>query len=128
MDCSSAHIIEASRLATSLAALRERPRPLAGALRSAANHGLHGRPTLPLRLIDVSLSPRGRQTGDDSRNHVTSAPAGLEQQQKSLRLAQLTARSVLDLDLRQAQRSGAQPPAPPCVLVEIGWCAEGRQV
>ena len=27
MDCSSAHIIEASRLATSLAALRERPRP-----------------------------------------------------------------------------------------------------
>ena len=55
MDCSSAHIIEASRLATSLAALRERPRPGLPELYEALQTTVCMGDSAPLRLIERQL-------------------------------------------------------------------------
>ena len=95
---------------------RAPPPRLAGALRSAANHGLHGRP----RAAAPHRAPadRGRQTGDDSRNRAhRPAPAGSgTAAEKPAPEARSRAE---DIGSRSApsQRSGAQPPpAPPAAV------------
>lgn len=102
MDCSSAHIIEASRLATSLAALRERPRPGLPELYEALQTTVCMGDPAPLRLIERQLI-----VGDKLGTIPETAPTvplqrDLEQQQKSLRLKPEAAQKILDLDLRQA--------------------------
>ena len=62
MDCSSAHIIEASRLATSLAALRERPAPVCRSFTEALQTEVSMGDPAPLRPHRASAY-RGRQTG-----------------------------------------------------------------
>ncbi|GAA5166327.1 DUF5682 family protein [Viridibacterium curvum] len=101
LDCSSAHIIEAVRLADALAALRERPQPgldeLSEALRTTVCMG----DDAPMQLIAQRLIV-GERLGSTPEN----APAvplqrDLAQQQKSLRLKPEATQKTLDLDLRQ---------------------------
>ncbi len=125
MDCSSAHIIEASRLATSLAALRERPRPGLPELYEALQTTVCMGDPAPLRLIERQLI-----VGDKLGTIPETAPTvplqrDLEQQQKSLRLKPEAARKVLDLDLRQANDLARSHLLHRLRLLEIGWATPG---
>ncbi|MFT4174912.1 MAG: DUF5682 family protein [Rhodocyclaceae bacterium] len=102
IDCSSAHLIEAVRLAESLAALRERPQAgldeLGEALRTVVCLG----DDAPMRLIERRLV-----IGERLGRIPAAAPAvplqrDIEHQQKSLRLKPEASQRSLDLDLRQA--------------------------
>lgn len=101
LDCSSAQIIDAMRLADSLAALRDKPQPgleeLFESLTTTVCMGDHNR----LQLIRKKLV-----VGDKLGQIPASVPSiplqrDLEQQQKSLRMKADAAQKVLDLDLRQ---------------------------
>ena len=125
MDCSSAHIIEASRLATSLAALRERPRPGLPELYEALQTTVCMGDPAPLRLIERRLI-----VGDKLGTIPETAPTvplqrDLEQQQKSLRLKPEAAQKILDLDLRQANDLARSHLLHRLRLLEIGWAAPG---
>ena len=125
MDCSSAHIIEASRLATSLAALRERPRPGLPELYEALQTTVCMGDPAPLRLIERQLI-----VGDKLGTIPETAPTvplqrDLEQQQKSLRLKPEAAQKILDLDLRQANDLARSHLLHRLRLLEIGWAAPG---
>ena len=125
MDCSSAHIIEASRLATSLAALRERPRPGLPELYEALQTTVCMGDSAPLRLIERQLI-----VGDKLGTIPETAPTvplqrDLEQQQKSLRRKPEAARKVLDLDLRQANDLARSHLLHRLRLLEIGWATPG---
>jgi hypothetical protein len=121
LDCSSAHIIEASRLADTLAALHERPQAgleeLFEALRSVVCMGEDA----PLRLIEQHLIV-GERLGSTPEN----APAvplarDLAAQQKSLRLKPEALRKTLDLDLRQANDLARSHLLHRLVLLDIDW-------
>lgn len=125
MDCSSAHIIEASRLATSLAALRERPRPGLPELYEALQTTVCMGDPAPLRLIERQLI-----VGDKLGTIPETAPTvplqrDLGQQQKSLRLKPEAAQKVLDLDLRQANDLARSHLLHRLRLLEIGWATPG---
>ena len=101
LDCSSAHLIEATRLADTLAALRGRPAPgledIADASRSVICNG----DDAPMRLIAEHLL-----VGDALGQVPASVPVvplqrDLEAQQKRLRLKPEALEKTLDLDLRK---------------------------
>lgn len=101
MDCSSAHVIEAARLAESLAAMRERTRPgleeLYEALRAIVCMG----EDTPLRFIEQRLIVGDRLGAVPEATPTVPLQRDLERQQKSLRLKPEASQKVLDLDLRQ---------------------------
>lgn len=101
LDCSSAHIIEAVRLADTLAALRERPQPgldeLAEALRTVVCMG----DSAPMQLIEDRLIVGERLGSTPDTAPAVPLQRDLAQQQKSLRLKPEAAQKILDLDLRQ---------------------------
>jgi hypothetical protein len=101
LDCSSAHIIEAVRLAESLAALRERPHAgldeLSEALRSVVCMG----DDAPMRLIERRLVVGERLGSTPEQAPAVPLQRDLAQQQKSLRLKIDASQKLLDLDLRQ---------------------------
>jgi hypothetical protein len=121
LDCSSAHIIEAVRLAEALAALRERPQPgldeLYEALRSIVCMGEEA----PMQLIRRQMI-----VGDRLGRTPETAPAvplqrDLAQQQKSLRLKAEATQKTLDLDLRQANDLARSHLLHRLKLLDIGW-------
>ncbi len=101
LDCSSAHLIEATRLADTLAALRQRPQPgLAEFDEAILTVICHGNPA-PMRLIHDTL-----RIGDvlgSVPEHVPTVPLqrDLEAEQKRLRLKPEALARTLDLDLRK---------------------------
>lgn len=121
LDCSSAHIIEAVRLAETLAALRERPRPgldeLDAALRTVVCMGDEA----PMQLIRRQMT-----VGDRLGSTPETAPAvpllrDLAQQQKSLRLKAEATQKTLDLDLRQGNDLARSHLLHRLRLLDIGW-------
>ncbi|SEK78575.1 hypothetical protein SAMN05216359_10373 [Roseateles sp. YR242] len=101
LDCSSAHLIEAARLADALAALRQRPAPGLEELHEATRTVMTMGDEAVLTFIRDELI-----IGD----RLGQVPAGvpkvplqrdLEQWQKTLRLKPEAAQKTLDLDLRQ---------------------------
>lgn len=101
LDCSSAHLIEAVRLADSLAALRERPAPGLPELHEATRTVLcFGDDTL-LRFIDDALVVGDRLGAVPSDVPTVPLQRDLERQQKSLRMKAEALDRTLDLDLRQ---------------------------
>jgi len=102
LDCSSAHLIEAVRLAETLAALRERPQPgleeLSEALRTVVCMG----DSAPMRLIEERLIVSERLGSTPEQAPAVPLQRDLAQQQKSLRLKPEATHKMLDLDLRQA--------------------------
>lgn len=101
LDCSSAHIIEATRLATSLAALRGQPTPGLEEINEAIVTVVCMGETAPLKLIDDELTV-GHVLGSVPAD-VPQVPLqrDIEQQQKSLRMKPETAAKLLALDLRK---------------------------
>lgn len=100
LDCSSAHVIEAARLADTLAALRERPAPGLDELTEAARSVMLAGEAAPLALIQRVLL-----VGDELGQVPPAVPAvplqrDLERLQKSLRLKPEALERTLDLDLR----------------------------
>jgi hypothetical protein len=101
LDCSSAHIIEATRLATCLASLRDQSQPRLGdldeAVRSVFCFGAEG----PLALIHRQLvvGTAFGQVPEDTP--AVPVQADLERLCKRLRLARETLAKTLEFDLRQ---------------------------
>lgn len=101
LDCSSAHIIEATRLAASLAALRGQPTPGLEEINEAIVTVVCMGETAPLKLIDDELTV-GHVLGSVPAD-VPQVPLqrDIEQQQKSLRMKPEAAAKLLALDLRK---------------------------
>lgn len=100
MDCSSAHLIEAARLADTLAAMRERPAPSLIELNEAALSVICNGNDAPMKLIERELMV-GHNIGTVPLN-VPTVPLqkDLHDQQRSLRLKAEALEKGIDLDLR----------------------------
>lgn len=101
LDCSSAHIIEATRLAESLAALRERPAAGLDELCEALQTTVCMGDAAPMRLIRDRLIVGDRLGSVPADVPAVPLQRDLEQQQKSLRMKPQAAQKTLDLDLRE---------------------------
>lgn len=101
LDCSSAHIIEATRLAESLAALRGHASPGLPELEEAIVTVICMGERAPLQLIERELSVGDRIGGVPADVPQVPLQRDIEQQQKSLRLKPEAAAKVLALDLRK---------------------------
>ena len=101
LDCSSAQIIEATRLAEGLAALRERPAPGLEELCEALQTTVCMGDAAPMRLIRDRLIVGDRLGSVPADVPAVPLQRDLEQQQKSLRLKPQAAQKTLDLDLRE---------------------------
>ncbi len=102
LDCSSAHIIEAARLADSLAAMRERAMPGVDELREACRTVLTMGDDAALQFIDDALMVGDRLGTVPADVPTVPLQRDVEAQQKRLRLKPEAAQRTLDLDLRQA--------------------------
>lgn len=100
LDCSSAHLIEAARLADTLAALRDRPAPGLDEINEATRSVICNGDDTPMRLIGDALLigevmgtvPAGVPTVPLQRD--------LEAEQKRLRMKAEALAKPIDLDLR----------------------------
>ncbi|PBI84338.1 hypothetical protein BKP43_53380 [Variovorax boronicumulans] len=101
LDCSSAHLIEATRLADTLAALRERPAPGLPELDEAVRSVICMGEQAPLTLIRERLTVGDRMGQVPADVPTVPLQRDLEQAQKSLRLKPEATAKTLDLDLRQ---------------------------
>jgi Family of unknown function (DUF5682) len=101
LDCSSAHLIEAARLADSLAALRERPAPGLDELHEATLAVLTLGDDTVLRFIDDELVVGDRLGTVPPDVPTVPLQRDLEAAQRSLRLKPEALQKTLDLDLRQ---------------------------
>ncbi|MFB9245370.1 hypothetical protein IV454_18110 [Massilia antarctica] len=101
LDASSASIIEAVRLADTLAAMRERPRPGLGELQEAVRAVFCYDSDTPLRLIHDALLINDRLGEVPPGVPTLPLPQDVQAQQKRLRLPVRADHSQLELDLRQ---------------------------
>lgn len=121
LDCSSAHLIEAARLADALAALRDRPAPGLDEIGEATRSVICSGDDTPMRLIADALLV-GEVMG--------TVPAGvptvplqrdLEAQQRRLRLKAEALAKPLDLDLRNETDLQRSHLLHRLLLLGIGW-------
>jgi hypothetical protein len=101
LDCSSAHVIEATRLADALAALRGRPAPGLAELDEAVRSVICMGETAPLQLIRRELTVSDRMGEVPPEVPAVPLQRDIEQTQKSLRLKPEALQKTLELDLRQ---------------------------
>lgn len=101
LDCSSAHLIEAARLADTLAALRQRPAPGLDELHEAARTVMTLGDDAVLGFIRDELVIGDRLGRVPSTVPMVPLQRDLEQLQKSLRMKPEATQKTLDLDLRQ---------------------------
>jgi hypothetical protein len=124
LDASSAHVIEATRLADTLAALRERPRPGLDELMEAVRAVFCYDSDAPLRLIQRALlvdEALGAVPDD-----VPAVPLAQDvaAQQKRLRMPVRADMTELDLDLRQGAHLEKSVLLHRLALLGVPW---GRQ-
>jgi hypothetical protein len=100
LDASSAHVIEAVRLAESLAALRNRPLPGLPELNEAIQAVLCFGSDLPMRLIHDKLIVGDRLGKVPPETPMVPLQQDLMRQQKRLRISPEVTEKTLDLDLR----------------------------
>ncbi|MDP5189320.1 DUF5682 family protein [Rheinheimera baltica] len=126
LDCSSAHIIEAVRLADALAALRERPQAgldeLSEALRTLVCMGNEA----PMQLIHRQLIVGEKLGAISPQAPAVPLQRDIEQQQKSLRLKPEATQKNLDLDLRQTNDLARSHLLHRLNLLDIRWGALNR--
>ncbi len=129
LDCSSAHIIEATRLAESLAALRGQASPGLPELEEAIVTVICMGERAPLALIERELSVGDRIGGVPADVPQVPLQRDIEQQQKSLRLKPEAAAKVLALDLRKDIDRERSQFLHRLRLLGIGWgsLAAGQQ-
>ncbi len=101
LDCSSAHLIEAARLADTLAALRGRPAPGLDELHEATRTVLTMGDEAVLRFVADALVVGDRFGHVPADVPTVPLQRDLEATQKSLRLKAEALQKTLDLDLRQ---------------------------
>ncbi|MEG2976762.1 MAG: DUF5682 family protein [Comamonas sp.] len=101
LDCSSAHIIEATRLAESLAALRGQPTPGLEEINESIVTVICMGENAPLQLIDDELTVGHVLGGVPADVPQVPLQRDMEQQQKSLRMKPEAASKLLALDLRK---------------------------
>jgi hypothetical protein len=124
LDASSAHVIEASRLADTLAALRERPRPGLDELMEAMRAVFCYDSDMPLQLIERALLvDEALGTVPDD---VPAVPLVQDvfAQQKRLRMTVRADATDLDLDLRQPAHLEKSVLLHRLALLGVNW---GRQ-
>ncbi|MEF9963487.1 MAG: DUF5682 family protein [Comamonas sp.] len=121
LDCSSAHIIEATRLAEGLAAMRGQPIPGLQEINEAIVTVVCMGETAPLNLIDDELTV-GHVLGTVPAD-VPQVPLqrDIEQQQKSLRMKPEAASKLLALDLRKETDLARSHFLHRLRLLGIGW-------
>jgi hypothetical protein len=123
LDCSSAHLIEASRLADALAALRERPAPGLAELNEATKSVICNGDDAPMRLIADAL-----MIGDALGSVPPAVPTvplqrDLEAQCRRLRLKPEALSRRIDLDLRNETDLARSRLLHRLNLIGIGWGA-----
>ena len=126
MDASSAHMIEVVRLAETLAAMRDLPRPGLREITEATQAVLCLGNPLPLRFVYDRLI-----TGEVMGAVPPEAPLpplarDLQQRQKRLRLSPEAAQKVLDLDLRNATDLARSKLLHCLNLLGVPWGAAAR--
>ncbi len=100
IDCSSAHVIEATRLATSLAAIRGRPLADLSDIADACRAVFCFDSDLAMRLISRKLLIGQRLGEVPEDTPLVPLQQDLQRQQKQLRLKPEALEKTLDLDLR----------------------------
>jgi hypothetical protein len=125
LDASSAHVIEAARLADTLAALRDRPRPGLDELMEAVRAVFCYDSDAPLRLIrrELLVDEALGTVPDD----VPAVPLAQDvaAQQKRLRMPVRASMTELDLDLRQPAHLEKSVLLHRLALLGVAW---GRQL
>jgi Family of unknown function (DUF5682) len=121
LDCSSAHLIEAARLADTLAALRERPAPGLDEISEATRSVICNGDDTPMRLIAEALL-----VGDAMGSVPSSVPTvplqrDLEAEQSRLRLKPEALSKTLDLDLRNDTDLQRSHLLHRLALLDIAW-------
>jgi len=101
LDVSSAHVIEAVRLAEALAAMRDRPLPALPEFNDATQSVMLFGETTAMQLIHESLVVGERLGGVPNEVPITPLQQDLQQQQKRLRLKPSASVKELVLDLRK---------------------------
>ena len=101
LDASSAHLIEAVRLAETLAALRDRPLPGLAELNEATQAVLCFGSDLPMRLIHDNLIVGERLGEVPDETPMVPLQQDLLRQQKRLRLPAEATQKIYELDLRK---------------------------
>ena len=121
LDCSSAHLIEATRLADTLAALRQRPQAGLEELHEATRTVLTMGDEAALGFIADALLV-GQRMGQVPPD-VPTVPLqkDVEQQQKSLRLKPEALERTLDLDLRQPNDLARSHLLHRLHLIDVPW-------
>ncbi|WP_428504961.1 DUF5682 family protein [Roseateles sp.] len=121
LDCSSAHLIEATRLAESLAALRERPSPGLAELDEACRAVLTLGDESQLRFIADALVVGDRLGSVPADVPTVPLQRELAQAQKTLRLKPEALEKTLDLDLRQANDLARSQLLHRLTLLDLPW-------
>ncbi|WP_019499296.1 DUF5682 family protein [Pseudanabaena sp. PCC 6802] len=121
IDASSASVIEAVRLAESLAALRDRPLPGLPELNEAVQAVLCFGDPLPMQLIREKLIVGERMGEVPDDTPMVPLQQDLLKQQKRLRLKAEASARQLDLDLRNANDLERSQLLHRLLLLDIPW-------
>lgn len=121
LDCSSASLIEAARLADALAALRDRPQPGLEELDEAVRTVLCMGDDTVLRWIEDALVVGQRLGAVPPDVPAVPLQRDLEQAQKTLRLKPEALARTLDLDLRQPNDLARSRLLHRLKLLELPW-------
>lgn len=121
LDCSSAHLIEAARLADALAALRDRPAPGLAELHEATRTVLTLGDFAVLHFIDDALVVGDRLGTVPPDVPTVPLQRDVEQAQKTLRLKPEALQKTLDLDLRNANDLARSHLLHRLNLIDVPW-------
>ena len=126
LDCSSAHLIEATRLADTLAALRERPAPGLPELEEASRTVLTMGDDATLHFIRAALV-----VGDQLGSVPPAVPTvplqrDVEALQKRLRLKPEALQKTLDLDLRNENDLARSHLLHRLSILDVAWGAVAK--
>lgn len=121
LDCSSAHLIEAARLADTLAALRDRPAPGLAELHEASRTVLTLGDEAVLHFIDDALVVGDRLGTVPPDVPTVPLQRDVEQAQKALRLKPEALQKTLDLDLRNANDLARSHLLHRLNLIDVSW-------
>ena len=126
LDCSSAHLIEAARLADTLAALRDRPAPGLEELHEATRTVLTLGDDSVLHFIDDALVVGDRFGSVPPDVPTVPLQRDVEQAQRTLRLKPEALQKTLDLDLRNANDLARSHLLHRLNLLDVPWGTVAR--